>query len=106
MNKEDEALLFFLNSPRRMAHRFVARSWWAYDDGFWFLDQGARRLDHAILATVREIRWEKGEQSYIRNRIRARLAGWLPSLSLPGRIEDTIVPSIIREPPPSGLQAP
>jgi DNA recombination-dependent growth factor C len=106
MNKEDQVVMEFLRSPRRMTHRYVARSWWAYDDGYWVLDQGSRRVDKAILATIQELGWMKGEQTYIRTRIRTRLAGWLPSLSLPGRIEDTIVPSIVRDSHPSELPAP
>lgn len=96
MDKADIVLETFLRSPRRTAFRYVANSWWAYDDGYWVLDQGAIRIDRAILSVINEIGWESGTQTYVRNRIRVRLSGWLPSLKLPGRIEDDIVPSIVK----------
>jgi hypothetical protein len=106
MDNSDKVIQVFLESPRRTVFRYVAGSWWAYDDGYWILDQGAMRIDRAIVSVIEEIGWDKGTQTYIRNRIRARLSGWLPSLKLPGRLEDNIVPSIVRTPPASEPPAP
>jgi hypothetical protein len=81
---------------RGRAFRFVNHRWWVYDDGYWTQKQARSSLDRSILAEGRDT--EPGtevnnlirqgvEQSYIRNRIIAHLAGVLWTDKLPARLE-------------------
>lgn len=97
-----DAVEYFLSSPRRTRYQFVAKRWFVYDDGDWVWDEANIRINRAIIACTREMKWVKGGMVYNIDRVRRLLAFHLRTDRLPAHFDADVTPAG----PPSELQAP
>lgn len=101
MNRK-QCVDYFLSTPRRSRYQHVGRQWFAYEDGFWMVDEANTRIDRAILACTRELGWVKGGMEYMINNIRRDLRYLLHTDRLSANFEAQFTPVD----QPSELQAP